>query len=172
MWRSLVQYVEGKHDRAPELSESDLARAESQLASQLHMIKYTTVGTIEEESEEEESSGDEDGDTVVATQCFTPSEVAQAFSHFSYWATGRKRLICDLQGEYDEEANILRLSDPVIHYYSRHSAHKRNVHGRTDLGRKGISSFFATHDCTSLCNLVTRGFKASHHRKHNKEYEA
>lgn len=58
-----------------------------------------------------ENQLDIDNDTIV----FTPSEVAQAFSHFSYWSSGRKRLICDLQGVYDEDENVLKFSDPVIH---------------------------------------------------------
>jgi hypothetical protein len=37
----------------------------------------------------------------------------QAFSHFSYWATGRKHLVCD-QGVYEEKANMIMFSDPGI----------------------------------------------------------
>ena len=117
----------------------------------------------EEEEEEEEESGKASGD-VFPPICFSPEEVAQAFSHFSYKATGRKRLICDLQGVYDESQNILRFSDPVIHYHNPAHARRAQVHGRTDRGQKGVLMFFETHKeyCGHLCRLVNGGFK-----KHN-----
>lgn len=94
---------------------------------------------------------------------FTPSEVAQAISHFSYWATGKKRLICDLQGVYDEKENKLKFTDPVIHYYNRNKDYRRCVHGRTDRGREGMAMFHATHKdyCNKLCFLVNNGFKVA-----------
>lgn len=98
---------------------------------------------------------------------FTPGEVAQAFSHFSYMATGRKRLICDIQGVYDEAKKLLQISDPVIHYYHRRKEHRRNVHGRTDLGQKGMDLFFKTHECSELCRLVTRGFRKAKRPYHD-----
>jgi len=54
----------------------------------------------------------------VESKLSTASEVAQTFSHFSYYATGKERLVCDLQGVYNEKENVLKLSDPVIHYYN------------------------------------------------------
>jgi Alpha-kinase family len=89
---------------------------------------------------------------------FTCFEVAQAFSHFTYLNTGRKRLVCDIQGVHDEEANIMRLSDPVIHYYDPEQNRKRK-HGITDKGLEGVALFFASHQeyCGRLCQLVCRG---------------
>uniref|UniRef100_A0A7S3PWP2 Alpha-type protein kinase domain-containing protein n=1 Tax=Chaetoceros debilis TaxID=122233 RepID=A0A7S3PWP2_9STRA len=122
------------------------------------------LGMLEEGDEEEESDNDSEDETIeverrAPTIIFSPSEVAQAFSHFSYWATGRKRLVCDIQGVFCEEVNKLRLSDPVIHYYNSKKDGRKMVHGRTDRGRKGFAMFFETHDCSRLCRLVTKGFK-------------
>jgi hypothetical protein len=124
---------------------------------------------VEEGSEDEESDGEENDHTtairprpnVVPPRSFSPSEVAQAFSHFSYWATGRKRLICDLQGEYDKDANVLKLSDPVIHYFDHRREHRRHVHGRTDLGRRGEEESPYSLPRTSVQNSVTSSQGAS-----------
>jgi hypothetical protein len=122
------------------------------------------------EEEEEDSLDNDDGDGYgddstarkkVQAIKFGVSEVAQAFSHFSYHATGRKRLICDLQGVYDKTTNTIKFTDPVIHYFNYGKQERENVHGRTDKGRKGIAMFFDTHKdcCGHLCRLVTGGFK-------------
>ncbi|CAB9526886.1 myosin heavy chain kinase [Seminavis robusta] len=87
---------------------------------------------------------------------FTPSQVAQAFSHFSYVATGEKMLICDVQGVHDESSNQLLISDPAIHqYYHGRSQQRKNLYGRSDLGEKGMLKFERRHQCTDLCRLVT-----------------
>ncbi len=87
-------------------------------------------------------------------------EVAQAFSHFSYIHSGKRMLICDLQGVFDNHKNIFNFTDPVIHYHDakKEGARTRGVYGRTDLGQKGIQSFFDSHECNCLCDLVTKGF--------------
>eukprot|EP00957_Ditylum_brightwellii_P019378 1461982-Ditylum_brightwellii.AAC.1 len=54
---------------------------------------------------------------------------------------------------------MLLLSDPAIHYYNHRKEDKIYVHGRTDRGRPGIKKFFATHECTWLCYIMTNGFK-------------
>jgi len=99
----------------------------------------------------------------------TPSEVAQAFSHFSFFNSERKMLLCDLQGEYDKRENMFCFTDPVVHYYDRHNPGKRSLYGRTDLGRKGIEKFFDNHRCNRLCELVTRGFRIACDRKRQKQ---
>jgi Mg-chelatase subunit ChlD len=128
------------------------------------------LGMIEEGSEEEEDedSNEESVNNDVRSIVFTPSQVAQAFSHFSYHESGRKRLVCDLQGVFNDEKNLLQFSDPVIHYYNHEDEGRKNVHGRTDRGRKGIEDFFATHSCQEhcggLCQLVIRGFRRAARR--------
>ena len=91
----------------------------------------------------------------------------QAFSHFSYSESHRRRLVCDLQGVYDERENILKFSDPVIHYFNQHREDRRGVHGRTDRGKKGMAQFFDTHkeQCGHLCRLVTGGFRKGKRRQ-------
>lgn len=90
---------------------------------------------------------------------FTVTQIAQAFSHFSYVFTRGKCLVCDIQGVHDKESNRLSISDPVIHYYNRRKENKKNIYGRTDLGPTGMRLFWQTHECSELCNLVTRGFR-------------
>jgi hypothetical protein len=128
------------------------------------------LDNIEEGSEEEESDEDELTHNKSSGILFTPSQVAQAFSHFSYLQSGRKRLVCDLQGVFDEGKNLLQFSDPVIHYYNPHNLDLRCVHGRTDRGQNGIQDFFATHICKeqgNLCQVVSRGFRATYRHGQN-----
>ena len=77
-------------------------------------------------------------------------EAMEAFSHYSYHKTGGFLIVCDLQGRYrhnrwSKEKCRFELTDPAI--CSRH----RNF-GPTDLGEKGIDSFFANHVCNKFCN--------------------
>jgi Alpha-kinase family len=125
------------------------------------------LNKIEEGSEEEEESDEESTKENGQSIIYTPSQVAQAFSHFSYIFSDRKRLVCDLQGVFNEELNLLEFSDPVIHYYDSDRSERKGVHGRTDRGRKGFEDFFATHICKEqdgLCQLVSRGFRRSTRR--------
>ncbi|GKZ00218.1 hypothetical protein MPSEU_000974700 [Mayamaea pseudoterrestris] len=161
-WNANNGYVEGM-ERAPDFDHHAAMRAA------FTKLETEDLGLIEEGSEDDESDdeGSESehaGTNIHFVKVFTASEVAQAFSHFTYWATGRKRLVCDLQGVYDEKDNVLRLSDPVIHHTS--SSGRKHVHGRTDRGRKGKAMFFETHKCSALCRLMLRGFKHAHHRQH------
>jgi hypothetical protein len=121
-------------------------------------------GDVIEEGSEEEEEESEVEELLQGSRAliFTPFDVAQAFSHFSYLASGRKRLVCDLQGVYDEAKNVLIFSDPVIHYHNpRGYTSRKHVHGRTDHGKKGMNKFFHTHaqHCGPLCRIVNRGFQ-------------
>ena len=153
-WNMNNGYVEGMRE-SPVLTNEHIARA----------IEDADLGMIEEGSEEDDSENEpEEGAFTMPGKresppvCFTASEVAQAFSHYTFYATGKKRLVCDLQGVFDETANVLRLSDPVIHY--RSYSGRRQVHGITDRGESGIGKFLATHreHCGYLCRLVNRRF--------------
>ena len=70
-------------------------------------------------------------------------EVMQALSHYSYHVSGGAYVLCDLQGGVYKHEVVL--SDPVILSRSREF-------GVTDLGEKGISSFFSQHTCNSFCH--------------------
>lgn len=64
----------------------------------------------------------------------------------------KKELVCDLQGVLSKISPLFELTDPVIHFRSR----RQSVFGRTDLGRKGIDTFFSTHRCSSLCSMLNK----------------
>ena len=74
----------------------------------------------------------------------------EAFSHYSYHRSGGFLIVCDLQGRYRcnryaGSKSRFELTDPAIS--------SRNCrYGPTDLGEKGIESFFANHDCNEFCN--------------------
>ena len=80
---------------------------------------------------------------------WTPNEsspwidVMQALSHYSYNCTNRKILFCDLQGGVYKDGFVI--TDPVIMSTTQE-------YGPTDLGSKGISTFFANHKCNKFCN--------------------
>jgi hypothetical protein len=165
-WNCNNGFVAGMKE-APKYDGEAMRKAVSKLA------ESSNLDLIAEEDSDGDSTDDSESDVegeqnIVEQIIFTPFDVAQAFSHFSYWATGRKRLVCDLQGVYDPELNQLQLSDPVIHYYNHRDADRTNVHGRTDRGRNGMAMFFDSHHeyCGHLCRLVNRGFHRSNHQ-HN-----
>ncbi|CAM9785669.1 unnamed protein product, partial [Hapterophycus canaliculatus] len=105
----------------------------------------------------------EDADPEELSRSFAPDAECfpQAFSHFSYFETRRKMLVCDLQGVLscsaagEGRAGVFELTDPVIHYKSKSG--RRQVYGRTDLGRKGMDKFFDTHRCNAVCRLLGIG---------------
>jgi hypothetical protein len=73
----------------------------------------------------------------------------EAFSHFSYHQSGGSLIVCDIQGGYkhnrfSKSKSCFQLTDPAI-------CSRRRGHGPTDLGEKGIDSFFANHDCNGFC---------------------
>ncbi|KAI1102798.1 kinase-like protein [Jackrogersella minutella] len=69
-------------------------------------------------------------------------KVMQALSHFSYHLTRGQFVLCDLQGGIYQSSVIL--SDPVI-------LSRNGEYGVTDLGPRGISSFFSQHECNNFC---------------------
>lgn len=162
-WNSNNGFVEGMK-QAPRYTQEKVADAMTNMSA-------LNLGMIEEGSEDEDSEEEkEDALPHVQPVLFTASEVAQAFSHFTYVESRRRRLVCDLQGVFSDELNLLQFSDPVIHYHHAGRTERRCVHGRTDRGRKGIDMFFETH-CEHhghLCRLVTRGFRSPHHAQHHR----
>lgn len=78
----------------------------------------------------------------------------EAFSHYTYHRSGGSLIVCDLQGRHLDNTRYRRggnsktrfeLTDPAI--CSRHRGY-----GPTDLGEKGIESFFANHVCNRFCH--------------------
>jgi Alpha-kinase family len=70
------------------------------------------------------------------------ARVMQALSHYSYHVSGGATLLCDLQGGVYKDGVVL--TDPVIMSNTRQ-------YGPTDLGPRGISSFFSSHVCSEYC---------------------
>ena len=66
----------------------------------------------------------------------------QALSHFSFHITSGQYVLCDLQGGV--YSNAVVLTDPVI-------LSNNKEFGLSDLGKKGISSFFSNHECNEFC---------------------
>lgn len=74
----------------------------------------------------------------------------EAFSHFTYHKTGGSMIVCDLQGRYRDDPYSSKrcrfeLTDVAI-------CSRRRKYGPTDLGEKGIESFFANHQCNEFCH--------------------
>lgn len=63
----------------------------------------------------------------------------QAFSHFTYQASKKTVLICDIQGVGD------CYTDPQVHTIDG------SGFGKGNLGRKGFEQFLATHRCNAIC---------------------
>lgn len=70
----------------------------------------------------------------------------QALSHFSFQHTRGKYLLVDLQG-IKTNSNQYLLTDPAFHS-------KLSNCGETDLGYRGIESFFKTHECSESCRAL------------------
>jgi hypothetical protein len=73
----------------------------------------------------------------------------EAFTHFSYHESGGQLIVCDIQGRYkknrrDKKKSRFELGDPAI-------CSRRRLYGPTDLGEKGIDSFFDNHVCNEFC---------------------
>jgi Alpha-kinase family len=82
-------------------------------------------------------------------------EAMEAFSHYTYHKSGGFLLVCDLQGRYrhdpyDSRRCRFELTDPAI-------CSRNRLYGPTDLGLKGIESFFAHHRCNQFCNSFDCG---------------
>lgn len=74
------------------------------------------------------------------------TDAMQALSHYSYHISKQTLLLCDLQGGSYRDGFVL--TDPVI--MSNDDASKQQ-YGPTDLGPRGISTFFAYHQCNRYC---------------------
>jgi len=79
----------------------------------------------------------------AADRCRT----VQAFSHFTYHRSGNRLMIVDLQGAKDSTHYLL--TDPAIHCVCR-----PDVFGITNRGQEGITDFFSTHQCNSVCSSL------------------
>jgi Alpha-kinase family/von Willebrand factor type A domain len=173
-WNTNNGFVDGMAHPPDYVSVATLRDAYTKLDAEDFGVLHEDLSDEEDEGEYYSDEDEyDDGDyshcsrstTRAPPMVYSASEVAQAFSHFTYWATARKRLVCDLQGVLDEKAGVLRLTDPVIHYYHPSRSDRKRVHGGTDRGRKGIAMFFGTHRCGPLCRLMLRGLHTTCHEE-------
>ena len=79
----------------------------------------------------------------------TVDDVPQAFTHWTYEASRRKRMVCDLQGFFTGGRFVL--VDPVIHSDGDGGG---GAFGRTDRGQKGMADFLRSHECNALCRAL------------------
>ena len=99
---------------------------------------------------EGDSESDEDDEGVDEADLV--DEVPQCFSHFAYYQSNGRQLVCDLQGVWNA-VDGYTLTDPVIHYNSGSGRNNRShVNGSTDKGQEGMQKFFETHKCGALCH--------------------
>lgn len=68
-------------------------------------------------------------------------DVPQAFSHFTYAATGGAEMVVDIQG------SGFKYTDPQLHSTD-------GKYGRADRGRSGFKDFFASHSCNACCRAL------------------
>ena len=96
---------------------------------------------------------DAQGQKGHADCSFSIEDIPQAFSHFTYLASNRRFLICDLQGvlNNDVQPPVFELTDPAAHYSEMTN---RKDYGRTDRGEEGIQDFLKTHKCSNLCHML------------------
>ena len=101
------------------------------------------------------ASQDDEGWQVLAMEAFT---------HYTYYRSGGQMIVCDLQGRYRydrSKSNKCRfeLTDPAI------CSRNRN-YGPTDLGEKGIESFFANHCCNRFCHADGKAWARPRSARH------
>ncbi|CAK0882764.1 unnamed protein product [Prorocentrum cordatum] len=73
------------------------------------------------------------------------SEVAQAFSHFTYWMSQGRILVADLQGV------LIHRRRPHLIFTDPQVLSLDGSFGPGDLGPKGIAAFFKSHKCGRTC---------------------
>ena len=108
------------------------------------------AGHVAVSSQEEDQQLGEGPDGMFAIE-----DIPQAYSHFTYLASRRRFLVCDLQGvlNTDEKPPVFELTDPAIHYTKMTS---RKYFGWTDMGEHGIEDFLETHTCSNLCRMLLK----------------
>jgi len=74
------------------------------------------------------------------------SELAQAFSHFTYEKSKGQLMVCDIQG-WSENKDVAPtiFTDPII------ITLKKEIGDRTNCGVEGMKEFFIRHKCTQVC---------------------
>mmetsp|Transcript_27871 Transcript_27871/g.55859 ORF Transcript_27871/g.55859 Transcript_27871/m.55859 type:complete len:314 (+) Transcript_27871:105-1046(+) len=82
-----------------------------------------------------------DRDVAGSEEDGAQTDVAQAFSHFSFERSGGTEMVVDIQGV------ATFYTDPQLHSIS-------SKYGRADRGERGMEDFFRTHVCNSFCRAL------------------
>mmetsp|Transcript_22339 Transcript_22339/g.53139 ORF Transcript_22339/g.53139 Transcript_22339/m.53139 type:complete len:309 (+) Transcript_22339:586-1512(+) len=88
---------------------------------------------------------------IKESECWT-TQALEAFSHYTYHASGEEHLVCDLQGRYRDNRRFRNSSKSRFELTDVAICSRAREFGPTDLGEKGIESFFANHVCNDFCN--------------------
>jgi hypothetical protein len=78
------------------------------------------------------------------------TDFLQAFSHWVYFSSNQKLLLCDLQGILNEEGRHphFQLTDPCI---CSKPSQGRKRYGRSDMRTRGFRMFLKNHKCNKVC---------------------
>eukprot|EP00927_Polykrikos_kofoidii_P023407 TRINITY_DN21598_c1_g2_i1.p1 TRINITY_DN21598_c1_g2~~TRINITY_DN21598_c1_g2_i1.p1 ORF type:complete len:756 (+),score=105.00 TRINITY_DN21598_c1_g2_i1:133-2400(+) len=76
------------------------------------------------------------------------SDIMQAFSHWTYYASEGSWMIVDIQGVLQEDLHSCVLTDPQI------LTKQGKRFGPGDLGQKGMKAFFQSHECSAVCKRL------------------
>ena len=125
---------------------------------------------IEGDEDEEESDDGSDYATALLSylppeDCILEGDIPQTFSHYTYRFGQRQHLVCDLQGNSSSiERNgvkvpVFELTEPCIHSKIKCNCEDRGRRcphrfGATDKGEEGMRSFFKTHQCNAVCEVL------------------
>lgn len=90
-------------------------------------------------------------------------EAMEAFTHYTYHRSGGNMIVCDLQGRYrhnryQTSRSRFELTDIAV-------CSRRCSYGPTDLGEKGIDSFFHNHVCNQFCCVDGHWARPRHTRQ-------
>lgn len=120
-------------------------------------LELTSISECDE-NEDDEVEQDEIHDKVDPTS--RANDILQSFSCFSLSYFNTRKLVCDLQGIFNERENVIQLTDPVVHSLGGKQPDDTDF-GRTNLGQRGIDAFKRSHRCTALCRELRSTFVVS-----------
>ncbi len=86
----------------------------------------------------------------------------QAFTHWSWERTGRREMVCDLQGVVNLENGIRKylLTDPAIH-----TMDGRFSNTGADLSTLGMAEMIKCHQCNIVCKILGLADTEKHREK-------
>lgn len=89
-----------------------------------------------------EKHNDNSGGVYQSAQLHFQRNTPQAFSHFTWEASGKRCVVCDIQGVAD------LYTDPQVHTVDGEGF------GQGNCGKQGIHKFLGTHRCNEICQYL------------------